>query len=73
MKTEELIKIQEELERIVDETDLQQTLQLLSAVCFEKAYHIESNWQDSALAQSWEIAGKAIEKLSVNQRIMAVC
>jgi hypothetical protein len=48
-------KLGEMLERLVDENGLTAVLDALATVCYEKADHVQSNWQDSALRrwQEW--------------------
>lgn len=33
---------------------------LLAQICYEKADHIESNWQDKTLAKVWQRIAKAV-------------
>jgi hypothetical protein len=42
------------LEEMVDANGVKGVLQDLVAICYEKAIHIDENWQDTALAQEWE-------------------
>ena len=42
------------LERCIDANNLQETLQMISTICWEKASHALTNWQDGALAEAWE-------------------
>jgi hypothetical protein len=44
----------EELESIIDGHRLCGTLRMLAGVCFEKAEHVRTNWQDETLAKMWE-------------------
>jgi len=59
------------IERCIDANNLQETLQMISSVCWEKASHVLSNWQDKELAGRWEKAAKAVESLSVKSSIIA--
>jgi hypothetical protein len=52
------------LEMHIDKTSLQQVVLLISMICDEKAIHIESNWQDRALAKSWRHDAKLIEAVA---------
>jgi hypothetical protein len=58
------------LESFIDANSLQDALQLLSEICWQKANHVQSNWQDSKLATVWEHAGTAIDKLSIKDVIL---
>jgi hypothetical protein len=49
------------LEEIVDASTLGKVIQALSHLCWEKAQHIEENWQDESLAKAWRDAAKKIE------------
>lgn len=51
---------QNRLEEIVDAIGMEQTLENLSAVCFEKANHLRSNWQDSTASRLWDGVGRRI-------------
>lgn len=50
------------LERMIDKRGLEYVVELLAGTCFAKADHIESNWQDDALAAEWTRAGNAFSK-----------
>ena len=52
--------IQDQIEEMVDKTDVQTVLECLARVCFEKQEHILINWQDKARAEQWEQSGKQI-------------
>jgi hypothetical protein len=54
--------VQEQLEDIVDQTSLGDVLDMLSAICFEKATHVDEAWQDRVLARAWEKNGQLIDK-----------
>jgi hypothetical protein len=60
------------LECFIDSNTLQDALQLLETICWEKAHHILSNWQDKATAESWEKAALAIERVSASKAVSAV-
>lgn len=53
-----------ELERYVDKHGLLHVLTALESLCYEKAEHVKSTWQDQALARTWTRAGAAILKSS---------
>jgi hypothetical protein len=41
------------LEGIVDRAGLRNVLFALESICYEKASHIEENWQDAKTAKVW--------------------
>lgn len=43
-----------DLERMLDEGGYDWLVMTLQEICYEKADHIRSNWQDEKLAKSWE-------------------
>lgn len=53
---------EEQLEKMIDSIGLEKVLEMLSAICAEKAEHVRSNWQDVTLARAWERNAKAIDK-----------
>jgi len=53
-----------ELEDIVDSQGLSNVIDLLSEICYEKADHLRSNWQDESLARSWEKDASILDKIS---------
>lgn len=69
MENPELIEM---IERSIDANGLQETLEMVSAICWEKASHILTNWQDQALAEKWEKAAKAVERACLNQAVISV-
>lgn len=52
-----------QLEDIVDVIGLTETLTALANICYLKAEHLESNWQDSASAKTWTRDAATIEKI----------
>lgn len=60
MTTQEL---KNQLERLIDGHSTSTVLEALSLVCYEKANHIEENWQDKNLASTWNSAGNMISKI----------
>jgi hypothetical protein len=43
-----------QLEAILDQSDIKQVVLMLARLCNEKAEHVRSNWQDDDLARVWE-------------------
>jgi hypothetical protein len=60
------------IETYIDSHGLQDALLLLSTICWEKAAHIEHNWQDSTTAASWSKAAGAIERVSAQKAVETV-
>jgi len=55
------------LETLVDSIGLVQTVQLLSALCFDKAEHLETNWQESPTSldlKAWKHNAEYLDKVS---------
>lgn len=48
------------IETLVDKHGLSYTVNLLAEVCSTKADHIETNWQDEALAKLWNEAASGL-------------
>ena len=54
----------EDLEtKYIDKFGVKRTLAMIEEICYDKAHHVESNWQDSSLASVWDYTGKAICKM----------
>lgn len=45
-----------ELEDLIDSCGLSNVLESLGDICFEKADHVASNWQDDNLSKLWNRA-----------------
>jgi len=58
-----------DLEKIIDSIGLSDTLKLMATIAYEKADHVEMNWQDAGLAKLWDQAALKLEKLSTHVRI----
>jgi len=54
----------ESLERMVDATSLTTVVSQLSEICFDKADHISSNWQDEGLASIWQDLAESLAEVS---------
>jgi len=52
-----------QLEEMIDQSSLNDLLEMLAEVCHEKADHLRSNWQDEAAARDWERLGNRVSKL----------
>ena len=45
------------LESIIDAIGLMNTLEAIADICYDKAEHLRSNWQDEKSAKCWESDG----------------
>jgi P2-related tail formation protein len=48
------------IERYIDVSSVAAVLDVVAEICSEKAQHISDNWQDEALAKSWDKAARAV-------------
>ncbi len=53
-----------ELESYIDKYSLADLCEMIARICYEKAEHLRSAWQDEALAESWEKTAIQLEKIS---------
>ena len=60
-------EIRDIIEEYIDKESVSDALMLIQEICFLKAEHIATNWQDEQLALDWEktgnIIGQSIPKL----------
>jgi hypothetical protein len=54
----------EEIESMIDGHRVCGMLRMMAGVCFEKAEHVQTNWQDTQLARSWERDATLLLKLA---------
>ena len=56
-----------ELENFIDKSSLSDVLESLVEICYAKAEHLRSNWQDSKAAKSWDrdaaVIGRMVSKI----------
>jgi len=45
---------QDRIEQVVDSWNVETVLLMLETVCYEKAEHLRTNWQDPTTAKQWE-------------------
>jgi len=62
------VNLEMDLEAMVDRNGLPHVLDALATICFEKAEHLRSNWQDESAAKEWERFGKAVDKAADKAR-----
>ena len=58
-----MTELENTLETLIDQHGLGTLLAALSNVCFAKAEHVQTNWQDKALAKAWSTSGKRLDKV----------
>ena len=56
-------ELADQLEPLIDRASLATVLEALSQVCWEKADHLQSNWQDPVAAKTWRKASNAIDRI----------
>ena len=61
------------LEAMVDSYGLEGVLFALSDICSEKADHVQTNWQDNALAKQWKRRRTACNKAGDTVKAIQVC
>lgn len=54
----------EQLERLLDQCGLFDTLIALSVICGDKAAHVQANWQDGRLARRWTTASNRVQAVA---------
>jgi len=55
----------EVLEAMIDKHSLDEVLEVLETICWEKEEHVRTNWQDQFLAGLWKRAAKGLQKICV--------
>lgn len=50
-----------QLEQLIDERSLPEVLEMIQGICYEKAQHIEANYQDKTLARLWTQMGNKLQ------------
>lgn len=51
------------LEEVIDSVGLAQTVELLIAICYGKAEHLRTNWQDESAAKRWERDALTLDRI----------
>jgi hypothetical protein len=64
----DLKELKVHLEDAIDSTSLDTVLELLAEIAGEKGVHIQTNWQDDKLAQSWFAASKRLDVYAMQER-----
>jgi hypothetical protein len=52
--------VKQAIERFIDISSVAAVLDVVAEICSEKAQHISENWQDEALAKSWDKAARVV-------------
>lgn len=60
MTAKELQHAIDVIEPIIDKHSIDEVLDTIELICYEKAMHIRENWQDEKLAASWDTMGNKI-------------
>lgn len=60
------------LEDILDRANLGAVLDVLSEIAHAKAEHVESNWQDSTMANNWRRAAQVCETAACRPSVRLV-
>lgn len=58
----------ETLESILDQSNINEVVKMLGRICYEKADHARSNWQDEDLAKAWERNGSLLGTVEARLR-----
>ena len=70
MEHSALVKFETIIEDAIDSRGLRGVLDIISQICYEKADHLRSNWQDEVTAREWDDMGKQVDRFAdfVRQR-----
>lgn len=58
-------KLEWEMEQILDELGTQDFLEMLISICYQKAEHARSAWQDEEIAEIWESNAEELSKVAL--------
>ena len=70
--TKDYEALRERLEQLVDSFSILDVVSALSYVCYEKAEHLRSNWQDSRTGDAWGQVGSALDKVEALPVVVAL-
>jgi hypothetical protein len=62
-------KTTEEIEAMIDSVGLSDMVSIMSDICYAKAEHLRSNWQDEHNAEIWVRAGTVLNSASGRKAI----
>jgi hypothetical protein len=57
------------LESAIDRLGLGNVIAVLADICYQKAQHIQSNWQDESLARQWVREGKRLDRVAAKVEV----
>ena len=63
---------QDTLESILDSATLEDVFDSPDNICYEKANHLRTNWQEEAMGKAWEKAGAKVGGISHSAAVMHV-
>ena len=63
MTAQQIQETVDSLEAMVDTSDLSTVVDALAEVCFMKADHIRTNWQDLGTARPWEVVANKLVRV----------
>ena len=55
------------MEQLLDSLGMVDFIEMLTSICYEKADHVRTNWQDEGLAKVWEYNAKQLDHLKVKE------
>ena len=60
----------DEVERLIDQHGIEDLIEAIVDVCYEKEEHVRMNWQDHRLADAWRKIASVLER--ANERISKI-
>jgi hypothetical protein len=58
-----------QLEAMVDGVGMTNVLYALAHICWAKANHLETNWQDRATAYLWRVGGNKLDRFAARSNV----
>lgn len=58
----EQAELERTIEEYIDKHGMTHVLTMLANICYEKAEHVQTNWQDRTMASAWRRGAKRIDK-----------
>lgn len=59
-----MVDVNDFIEQVIDGSSLGDVLGMIASICSDKAQHVESNWGDGQLADTWSAAAFRIKTLA---------
>ena len=56
---------EDKIEQEIDIYGMGSIIDILVTICYEKADHVRTNWQDEYLAKQWEKQAKVFDKIKI--------